>query len=101
MLPKQTKPRKKALNYRAQEVKRQMFTGYSSKKGIHNSSKKSSNFPSTSRAADSEIWLCSICNEDFVADMRACASCRSWVHEECVGLTNKDKEAFFCSECLL
>nr|CAI5840631.1 unnamed protein product [Callosobruchus analis] len=31
--------------------------------------------------------------------MRLCNRCRTWCHEECVGLTKQDKSDFFCQEC--
>lgn len=88
--------RKKSFNYRAQEVKRQVFEEHNSqKKGEKNASK-----PSTSCAESQESWMCTVCNHDHFSDMRACASCGTWVHEECVGLTVEDTEDFICPECM-
>ncbi|CAH1996893.1 unnamed protein product [Acanthoscelides obtectus] len=100
MQPVKTKPRKKALNYRAQEVKRDVFKDPSSKKIKTSESRKSTELPTTSRAAREEDWMCSVCDKAFVADMRSCVLCGIWVHEECVGLTANDTEEFTCPQCL-
>lgn len=47
----------------------------------------------------SESWFCFICNEDRQTDMRLCLACERYVHEECVGLTEDDKDAFKCPNC--
>lgn len=94
-----TTARKKALNYRAQEVKRDIFKNYSSKKVKTTSTRKSPKFPTTSKAAAEEVWMCSVCDKNYVADMRSCASCKTWAHEECVGLTENDREEFICPQC--
>lgn len=46
-----------------------------------------------------DSWYCHACHGDRIADMRPCIQCHRWYHEECVGLTNKDKEAFLCPDC--
>lgn len=102
MQPTKTTVRKKALNYRAQEIKRDVFKDDSSKK-IPTSSKKnkkSVDLPTTSKTAATEVWMCSVCDNDYVADMRSCVSCGTWVHEECVGLSKDDTEDFTCPECM-
>lgn len=111
MQPVKNKERKKALNYRAQEVKRDVFKDHRSKKVTTTSlrkstelpaasSRKSAELPTTSKAASEKDWICSICDVNYVADMRSCASCGTWVHEECVGLTEDDTEEFICPQCM-
>lgn len=46
-----------------------------------------------------DSWYCFICHEDSVKDMRMCYACGRYVHEECVGLTKMDKDAFICPKC--
>lgn len=53
--------------------------------------------PGAGKSTDS--WYCFICKKDRVLDMRCCNLCNRYVHEECVGLTKKDKGAFVCPEC--
>ncbi|KAF5271298.1 hypothetical protein FQR65_LT05313 [Abscondita terminalis] len=36
-------------------------------------------------------WYCHACKVGCLSDMRQCAQCMKWYHEECIGLTNKDK----------
>lgn len=99
MKSKTVSTRKKAFNYRAQEVKRQVFEEHNSQnKGEQSAIKVSA--ASTSCAKSQECWMCTVCNHDHVGDMRACASCGTWVHEECVGLTVEDTEDFICPECM-
>lgn len=100
MQPVKTKPRKKALNYRAQEVKRDVFKDPSSKKVKIISLRKSSELPKPSTVEAKEDWMCSVCDKDYVADMRSCVLCGTWVHEECVGFTPDDTDEFFCPQCM-
>nr|CAI5825176.1 unnamed protein product [Callosobruchus analis] len=44
-------------------------------------------------------WFCRACDEERVSDMRLCNRCKTWYHEDCVGLTKQDKDVFFCQEC--
>lgn len=46
-------------------------------------------------------WYGFICKENRILNMRLCAICNHYVHEECVGLTKVDKGAFVCYECQL
>ncbi|KAG8243520.1 hypothetical protein J6590_044168 [Homalodisca vitripennis] len=39
-------------------------------------------------------WYCFICDEDQIRDMRMCYTCGGCVHEECVGVTKLDNNAF-------
>lgn len=85
--PATAQKRRRALNSMAQVVVRDLF-----------------NEPSTSRAGKSkkakeESWYCFICDKDVVRDMRLCAVCSRYVHEECVGLTKGDRITFVCVEC--
>uniref|UniRef100_A0A2A4K7W9 HTH CENPB-type domain-containing protein n=2 Tax=Heliothis virescens TaxID=7102 RepID=A0A2A4K7W9_HELVI len=45
-----------------------------------------------------ELWYCNACHENIKLDMRQCKFCKKWYHEECVGLTKRDKD-FICSNC--
>ncbi|KAI4471518.1 zinc finger fyve/phd-type [Holotrichia oblita] len=103
MTPVKTTKRKKALNYRAQNVKKAMFTDIFNSFGQKKSTsiRKSSALPSTGKPTATEVWMCSVCNSDYVADMSSCCLCGTWVHEECVGLTVHNTEDFVCPECLL
>lgn len=91
-------PRKQALNSKAQVVKRDLFDIAA------NSSKSKSDRlcepkKKPRKSTTKESWFCKLCNEDRVADMRLCNTCKSYVHEECVGLTKNDKQVFFCPDC--
>jgi hypothetical protein len=44
-----------------------------------------------------EPQMHAVCLEDFVAGVYV--SCKSWVHEECLGLTRNDTEDFVCADC--
>ena len=44
-------------------------------------------------------WFCCVCKEDRKADMRRCAGCSRWMHDECLGLTKKDKGNYCCVDC--
>ncbi|KAJ2940839.1 hypothetical protein O0L34_g10097 [Tuta absoluta] len=44
-------------------------------------------------------WYCQACNEERISDMRQCQKCKTWYHEECVGLTKEDVEQFLCPGC--
>lgn len=46
-----------------------------------------------------ESWYCYLCQEDAMKDMRLCVMCKTYVHEECVGLSSADKETFICPKC--
>ncbi|CAG9761001.1 unnamed protein product [Ceutorhynchus assimilis] len=117
MQPVKNKARKQAIHFLAQELKRDIFkdiskketttsskklnksqttSSHKSNKPSKASSRKSAVLPTTSKSAAEEVWICSICDIDCVADMR---SCGTWVHEECVGLTKEDKENFICTKC--
>lgn len=45
---------------------------------------------------DRERWYCLACKEERIADMRQCVECHKWYHEDCVGLTKSDLDAFVC-----
>ena len=85
--------RKKAINYRGTLVTKDLFK----------ESKGSSAPINTGKSADSKqakaSWYCHACMEDKIADMRQCTECGKWYHEECVGLTQEDTDAFECSDC--
>lgn len=50
-------------------------------------------------AEDKEQWYCHACKEDRIDDMRQCVECHQWYHEDCVGLTKSDLDAFVCPNC--
>ncbi|KAL3277343.1 hypothetical protein HHI36_012694 [Cryptolaemus montrouzieri] len=82
--------RKKALNYIAQQVTKDLFNSVKS----HSSPRSS--YPSTSKQAAIESWFCVACQSDDQKDMRMCVNCNTWYHEECVGLEEDDTENFEC-----
>ncbi|KAB0804874.1 hypothetical protein PPYR_01844 [Photinus pyralis] len=56
--------------------------------------------PKSRQTKIKESWYCKLCQEDRVADMRVCVACNVYMHEECLGLTAKDKiPNFLCPEC--
>lgn len=102
----ETRVRRKALNYRAQQVTKSLFTeGHSqatreyptSKLSVPSTSKQRTSIPqSTCNQATQESWLCAACETEDQLDMRMCAKCFTWYHEECVGLEPNDDEEFQC-----
>lgn len=119
---KMFKPRKKAINYRAQKVLVSLFAQEKnikvepkekvkekkivSKKvktltKIRNEQPSTSGISSYLKNVQKESWYCHLCKTDRVSDMRLCNQCSRYVHEECEGLTKHDKIQFFqCSYCL-
>ncbi|KAF5275037.1 hypothetical protein FQA39_LY06974 [Lamprigera yunnana] len=102
--------RKPALNSRAQEVTKALFSGSSKKalkkentkllgKQVQKSKNHKENEVST-KVKSSESWFCFVCNENRQVDMRLCSLCKRYVHEECVGLTKADKDIFMCPHCV-
>uniref|UniRef100_A0A8D8QH80 Zinc finger PHD-type domain-containing protein n=1 Tax=Cacopsylla melanoneura TaxID=428564 RepID=A0A8D8QH80_9HEMI len=94
------KPRRKALNSSAVVVTKCLFkqTKASNKrKNLKKTSKSKHYQPSLQDLSDAgssnvnlgdpSSWYCKVCQEDRELDMRLCASCLKYVHEECVGLT--------------
>ncbi|CAH1955815.1 unnamed protein product [Acanthoscelides obtectus] len=77
-------PRKKAMNYKAQTITKDLFQQN----------------PSSSRIVPDQVadWYCPACKENRLSDMRQCMKCQVWYHEECVGLTESDL-IFECPEC--
>ncbi|KAJ0171515.1 hypothetical protein K1T71_013065 [Dendrolimus kikuchii] len=43
-------------------------------------------------------WYCFVCQREQILSMRLCISCKRYVHETCVGLTNQDDEPYICHE---
>jgi hypothetical protein len=61
--------------------------------------KKDDSEPKTSGISRKESWLCFVCGEDRLADMRLLSWSLKYVHEERVGITAKDKCIHFkCPE---
>lgn len=90
---KKVTPKRKSLNYRAQQVTKDLFQKQDEEK---DSKKRQPKKPKKVI----EKWYCHLCQEDRVADMRLCNMCLRYVHEECVGLTSRDKEpTFLCPPC--
>lgn len=92
---KRTPKRRKVLNYKAQEVKKDLFEKHSAE--TTTAPKKGR--PEGRKKRREESWMCSVCGTDTALDMRKCESCEDWVHEECVGLTATDMEPFICPTC--
>lgn len=118
MRAKNGRNRRKAINYRAVEVTTELFCD--DQKDVYAKNETSVMVtkvqkrkytmpsredqlgagPSDTQEVKTDSWYCSLCKEDRVADMRLCTKCSKYVHEECVGLTVKDKiSAFLCPEC--
>lgn len=101
----ETKNKRKAINSRALIVKKAVFANKNDVKSKNKqtnkkqktSLKKANNNPKAIK--NGEKWFCKLCKEDKVLDMRICSVCLEYVHEECVGLTKKDKAAFICPDC--
>lgn len=97
--------RRPAINSRAQEVTRDLFCSSTPKPlatdkrriPVSKSQLKLKNKISGEKADES--WYCFLCMEDRKIDMRICIQCNSYVHEECAGLSKKDKEMFICPNC--
>lgn len=105
------KKRRPAINSKAQEVTRDLFSA-AMKKGNEDkkkkvtmkkdlADKKEKNISKEKKQVSKkkESWFCFVCNEERIADMRICNMCGTYVHEECVGLRKEDKEVFFCPRC--
>lgn len=95
-------PRKKALNYRGQEVTKDLFST-SAKTASITSTVTSGSAASSSKASKSTVshkgaWYCPVCHEDRMQDMRQCQECSIWYHELCVGLIEEDED-FICPGC--
>lgn len=84
--------RRKAINYKAQKVTKNLFN----ESDCQPSTSRQSN-PSLSKPVES--WYCSICDTDQQMDMRLCSTCLTYYHEECVGLTADDEDDFECPNC--
>ncbi|KAJ8930788.1 hypothetical protein NQ314_016365 [Rhamnusium bicolor] len=91
--------RKPAINSRAQVITIDLFRRKDKNK---TTSKANINRrAATSKTATpktkimKESWFCKLCREDRPVDMRLCSKCLDYVHEECVGLTKKDKIPMF------
>lgn len=51
--------------------------------------------PSNAEIGNPVSWYCHLCGEDREEDMRLCANCLKYVHEDCLGLTKNDKIPIF------
>lgn len=104
---KRARLRKKALNYKAQEVTRNLFQNKNdTEKSLKPMRSKQETrtcepepIPSTSRENVEETWFCKLCETHCISDMCQCIMCLIWVHEDCVGLTAEDEEDFVCPDC--
>jgi hypothetical protein len=84
--------RRKALNYKAQKVTKDLFvTSNPTTSGTTHKNKIKPN--------NNKTWYCRLCNLDKVADMRRCLECNTWAHERCIGFTESDDEGYICSNC--
>ena len=60
---------------------------------------KTSNLKGRSDTKQKQVsWYCHGCEEDKMADMKQCAKCGKWYHEECVGLSADDTDTFECPD---
>lgn len=116
----EVKTRKKAINYKAQQVTRDLFNSAiqtsascstpsvpspSTSKQLKKSTFEDSvNQPGTSRCTSKQFdndnvnqsWFCVACRTSDQLDMRMCVKCLTWYHEECVGLNSNDLDNFEC-----
>ena len=111
--PRISKPkttRRKSLNYQSQHVTRSLFNETTNgnanmerrqakSKGKGKKGKDGGKAVPTKGKENDSSWYCPVCEENRMIDMRACSICSVYVHEECVGLTKDDKEAFICFKC--
>lgn len=96
IIKRQTTPRRKAMNYKAQVLKRDLFSERVSSGLTKNKLKTTAKQENIS---DISNWMCTVCNVARVEDMRQCLICHTWIHEDCVGLTADDTESFICPSC--
>lgn len=104
-------PRRKSINYRAQQVTKDLFAKSSCSFSKHSKPEETAStskaIASTSKAVikhheekiAEESWYCKLCNTDEKLDMRLCSACKTWYHEQCMGLTADDSENFVCPDC--
>lgn len=91
------KVRRKAINYKAQKVTKDLF---------NNETTCTSTIPCTSKvkpsvpASQPESWYCPACGEDKQIDMRMCIICSKYYHEERVGIAADDSSDFVCFDCM-
>lgn len=116
LVKKRSVSKRKAINYKAVEVKRAIFSSEeasicspvipktaTSKTDSKSKPSEADSMPKPSGSKSTpttESWECVICFTEYVADMRKCVECQYWVHEECAGLTADDTEDFLCPECM-
>ena len=123
-LSKRTAPRREAINAKAKVISKCLFkevnkgsdknaktskqhkkqsTKLRNKKPSPEEVNRTESLPGPSGAqkqkTTKESWYCKVCQEDRVLDMRLCATCKEYVHEQCVGLCYKDTELFECPDC--
>lgn len=94
--------RRPAINSRAQEVTKDLFSKESITKKCKNDKLKGQSGKkgkAVSEKKTPECWFCFLCREDRQVDMRLCSVCYRYVHEECVGLTKEDKTILICPDC--
>ncbi|KAI8065373.1 uncharacterized protein B0P05DRAFT_554091 [Gilbertella persicaria] len=64
------------------------------------SNNSSSSSSSSSSQSDSHRIQCNCGqNTDDTMNMIQCEKCRLWLHSECVGLSEEEEDAFYCSKC--
>lgn len=91
--PKKATRRRKAINYKAQLVTKDLFQKQ------QEPGPSCSNKASSQRNKNEERWYCGICQEDKLLDMRQCPVCNKWFHEECLGIEPEDQHAVACPDC--
>lgn len=115
-------PRRKALNYKAQIVKKSLFDTQTSTKSTEKSVKskgkpkgtakpqgttkpkvtakpKGTGQEALSSKVVNDLWYCPLCQDISEKDMRQCIKCLSWAHDECLGFTASDDENYLCNTC--
>lgn len=97
--------RRKAINYKAQQVTKALFKENNLKlgktePGTSKETSKDEPLPSTSKQNQNDSsWYCPVCNICAQYSMRMCVSCHTWMHEHCIGYTSSDDEDFECISC--
>ncbi|KAL4721040.1 hypothetical protein ACJJTC_018923 [Scirpophaga incertulas] len=106
-----SRPRKKALNYNGHRVTKDLFNsdkeqnkkkskitkkGKKATKETYEQKKKRTIKP---KSTEDKEQYCLAREEERIADMRQCLEYCQWYHEDCVGLTKSDLDAFICSNC--
>lgn len=88
-----TKKIKKQKVEKVEKVKKIKKKPMNEKKGLQKK-KKTEDLPSTSEKTartNSDSWYCPLCQEEKFLSMIMCKQCKTWFHEECLGIEKGDK----------